>query len=78
MLGRFGPTEGVAKQAYQQYVREGASSGRRPELVGGELIRSRGGWAEVVAMRQRGERVFTDERALGSREFVEGLVSHDS
>ncbi len=74
VLWRFGPTERAAKAAYRQYVREGVAQGRRPELVGGGLIRSRGGWAEVVAMRQRGEREFTDERVLGSGEFVEGLV----
>ena len=74
VLGRFGATERVAKAAYRQYVCEGVAQGHRPELVGGGLIRSRGGWAEVVAMRQRGERTFTDERVLGSGEFVEGLV----
>ena len=74
VLAWFGPTERRAKRAYQQYLREGVSQGRRPELVGGGLLRSQGGWAEVLARRQRGERAFTDERVLGSGEFVEALV----
>jgi putative transposase len=33
---------------YLQYVRKGVEQGRRPELVGGGLIRSLGGWSEVL------------------------------
>ena len=73
-MGRFGPTERVAKATYRQYLRKEVGQACRPELVGGGLIRPRGDWAEVVALHQRGEREFTDERVLGSGEFVEGLV----
>lgn len=74
VLARFGASERTAKRAYQQYMQDGVAQGRRPELVGGGLVRSRGGWAAVVAQRQRGDRAFTDERVLGSGEFVERLV----
>jgi REP element-mobilizing transposase RayT len=74
VLAWFGPSERTAKRAYHQYLREGVSQGQRPELVGGGLLRSQGGWAEVLAQRQRGERAFTDERVLGSGAFVETLV----
>jgi putative transposase len=48
--------------------------GRRPELVGGGLIRSLGGWSAVKGMRRSGMRERSDERILGSGEFVEDLV----
>jgi hypothetical protein len=46
-------------------VREGIEKGRRPELVGGGLIRSLGGWSEVLSLRRRGEKTASDERILG-------------
>ena len=75
VLAWFGHRERPACQAYRAYLREGLSQGRRPDLVGGGLIRSLGGWAEVRAIRQRGERVRTDERILGSGPFVEQLLA---
>jgi hypothetical protein len=71
---RFGKTHAEARRSYRHYIEEGIPQGRRPELVGGGLLRSRGGWAEVVAVRKRGEREFTDERVLGSGEFVATLL----
>ena len=48
---------------------------RRHELVGGGLIRSLGGWAEVLALRGRGEKEVSDQRVLGDGEFVETVLS---
>jgi len=42
----------------------GAGAGRRPELVGGGLVRSMGGWSEVLALRHRGEPSACDPRIL--------------
>jgi hypothetical protein len=39
-------------------------------LVGGGLIRSLGGWSEVKSLRRQGEGRLTDERILGSGDFV--------
>jgi len=44
-------------------------------LVGGGLIRSLGGWSEVLSLRRRGEKTVSDERILGSGEFIEQLLS---
>jgi len=71
ILSWFGKREGAARGAYQKYVQEGISKGRRPELVGGGLIRSQGGWAQVISMRRRGGGEISDERILGDGEFVE-------
>ena len=43
VLRRFGKKVPVARRAYRTYVEKGIAQGRRPELVGGGLIRSAGG-----------------------------------
>jgi hypothetical protein len=75
VLGYFGRRKKRAVVAYENYVREGMEKGRRPELVGGGLIRSMGGWSEVLSLRRRGEKRASDERILGSGEFIEQLFS---
>jgi len=74
VLKWFGKTEGQAKDAYRNYVKKAIGEGRRPELVGGGLIRSLGGWSAVKAMRRSGERELSDDRILGSGEFVERII----
>jgi putative transposase len=63
VLGYFGGGR-KAVLKYEQFVREGISQGRRPELVGGGLIRSLGGWSQVLSLRRKGIRVASDERIL--------------
>lgn len=77
VLSWFGRHENDALAAYRRFVREGVTQGRRPELVGGGLIRSLGGWAEVQAARSRGDRVSADPRILGAGTFVERLLNRD-
>jgi len=55
-------------------MEEGKDLGRRPELVGGGLIRSLGGWSKVISLRQGGEKQEYDSRVLGSGEFVQALL----
>ena len=74
VLKWFGKTQGEAKKAYRSYVIKGIKQGRRPELVGGGLIRSLGGWSAVKAMRRTGDRELSDDRILGSGEFVERII----
>ncbi len=74
VLNWFGQKQGEAKKAYRNYVKKGIDQGRRPELVGGGLIRSLGGWSAVKAMRRSGDRELSDDRILGSGEFVEQMI----
>ena len=39
------------------------------------MIRSLGGWSQVLSMRRKGIRVASDDRILGSDDFVERLIS---
>ncbi len=59
-----------ARQAYRTYVEKGIAQGRRPELVGGGLIRSAGGWSVVKAMRRAQDHMKSDERILGDGDFT--------
>ena len=74
VLKWFGRKEGKARGEYRNYVKKGIDQGRRPELVGGGLIRSLGGWSAVKALRRSGDRELSDERILGSGEFVERVI----
>ena len=76
VLEFFGRGLQRARQKYSQYVSEGAEQGRRPELVGGGLIRSMGGWEAVKKLRLKGQdRVKGDVRILGEGEFVEQVLA---
>ena len=74
VLSWFGKTAGRAKRAYRQYMEDGLQQGRRPELVGGGLVRSRGGWSEVIALRRQGQPEIADARILGGDDFVASLL----
>lgn len=74
VLRYFGHTEREAKTEYVSYVSEGVGEERRPELVGGGLLRSVGGWKGLKELRDSGERVKADERILGGSEFVERVL----
>ncbi len=74
ILSSFGTRRARAVESYEDFVREGIAKGRRPELVGGGLVRSLGGWAQVLSSRRRGVEAASDQRVLGSGEFVEGLL----
>ena len=76
VLGYFGRTIREARKEYLSYLREGVAKGRRPELVGGGLIRSLGGWEAVKKLRLRGQdRIKGDERILGESDFVMEILT---
>ncbi|MBN2107856.1 MAG: transposase [Deltaproteobacteria bacterium] len=76
VLELFGKRVQRAREQYEQYVAEGVEQGRKPELVGGGLIRSMGGWEAVKKLRLKGQdRVKGDVRILGEGEFVEQVLA---
>jgi REP element-mobilizing transposase RayT len=74
VLSWFGKKVGQARRTYHRYVSEGIKQGRRPELVGGGLMRSLGGWSAVQSLHRSGHEVLTDERILGTDDFVERML----
>ena len=53
---------------------DGIAMGKREDLLGGGLIRSAGGWSEVLGLRRKKEWMAADSRILGSGEFVESML----
>ena len=74
VLNWFGSGQREARRNYRQFIKQGVNHGRRPELVGGGLIRSAGGWSAVKALRKSDMQAASDERILGSSEFVEQVI----
>ena len=70
VLAHFADKVSVARKKYSVYVKEGIGKGRRPELIGGGLIRSLGGWSKIKDLRKVDLRVKGDERILGDSDFV--------
>jgi putative transposase len=75
VLKIFGTKVSAARRSYRAFVQKGIAAGRRPELMGGGLIRSLGGWQHVKALRKAEIRFKGDERILGDSEFVEQVLS---
>ncbi|MGD9413179.1 MAG: transposase [Desulfobacterales bacterium] len=74
VLKFFDDRKSEARKAYQQFVKEGVSQGRRPDLTGGGLLRSVGGWRALSELRDEAVRVKGDERILGDTDFVESVL----
>jgi putative transposase len=75
ILGQFGKTVSAARRRYSEFVKQGVDVGRRPDLIGGGLLRSQGGWEGVKSLREAGTYQKGDERILGDRDFVTQVLS---
>lgn len=76
VLKQFGGTIETARLSYRAYVKKGIAKGRRPELNGGGLVRSAGGWSAVKMLRKSGLFQKADQRILGDGDFVERVLKH--
>jgi len=74
VLGFLGSKGKKAVGAYREFVEAGMGLGQRPELTGGGLIRSLGGWSKVMSLRKKGESETFDERILGGGDFVQAIL----
>ena len=70
VLSFFAKRKGTAGKRYLEYVSIGIAKGSRPDLVGGGLIRSLGGWTEVKNLQKGDLRQKGDERILGDSDYV--------
>ena len=75
VLRLFGNKVSSARKAYGVYAEKGIAQGRRPDLVGGGLIRSAGGWTAVKALRKTQDHMKSDERILGDGDFVKAVLN---
>jgi hypothetical protein len=70
VLVLFAQRLGQARRAYRAFVLDGWTQGHRNDLTGGGLRRSRAGWEMCQRVGRGRERWASDERILGSSEFV--------
>ena len=75
VLALFGASPRVARRAYHAFVLAGLASDAQPDLDGGGLRRSAGGWENLTHLRAGRERWRFDERVLGSSAFVERVIA---
>jgi REP element-mobilizing transposase RayT/predicted HTH domain antitoxin len=75
VLSWFGKKEKEARRSYRKYLEEGMTQGSRPELVGGGMVRSYGGWSAVLPLRKSEDKITGDQRILGTGDFVERVLS---
>jgi len=78
VLLHFGDTLKVARRRYRQFVKQGVEQGTRPDLQGGGLVRSAGGDKRTLLRRKREERELSDERILGSGDFVGKILAESN
>jgi REP element-mobilizing transposase RayT len=74
VLSLFGRHRSKARSAYRSFVEKGVAAGRRPELTGGGLIRSVGGWSALKSLGKARRHLKGDERILGDSDFVEAVL----
>jgi hypothetical protein len=72
---QFGNKLSEARHNYREFVRKRNELGNRPELVGGGLLRSSGGWGVLKAMSKARIHLIGDERILGESDFVKKVLS---
>ena len=58
--------------AYLEFLHKGFAQGHRPDLIGGGLVRSHGGWGEVKKAQSL---MKGDERILGDTSFVMSILT---
>ena len=74
VLNLFGKRVWAARRAYHAFIEKGIAHGNRPELVGGGLIRSMGGWKAIKSLRNSQIHLKGDERILGDSDFVKSVL----
>lgn len=74
VLKLFDKKRSTARRRYKIFVRKGIRDGKRPELTGGGLIRSSGGWSVIKSLRRANIHFKSDERVLGDSDFVERVL----
>jgi REP element-mobilizing transposase RayT len=74
VLSMFAKARRDARRRYKAFVSKGLLAGRRPELTGGGLIRSSGGWHALKELRRMGVHFKSDERLLGDSDFVDTVL----
>ena len=74
VLGLFGKRISSARKHYRGFIERGIAKGKRPDLIGGGVIRSAGGWTAFKAKSMQRVHLKGDERILGDSDFVKTVL----
>ena len=74
VLEQFSNKKKIAIKEYNKFIGEEIGAGYNREFSGGGLIRSSGGWSNVLSMRTKKEKAEYDERILGGGDFVNSIL----
>ncbi len=77
VLERFSCQKAAARRKYRAYIMAGLAEPEQEDLGGGGLIRSYGGWQNVLDQREAHGSKIGDERILGDSDFVERMLKED-
>lgn len=75
ILALFRTNGHSTRRVYRAFIKKGAGVTPPPELTGGGMIRSAGGWSRVKALRRENAVQSSDERILGDGAFVERMLA---
>jgi putative transposase len=75
VLKLFADHKSTAQRRYKNYLAKGIAMGKRPDLIGGGLVRSSGGWSAIKAFRKAKVHLKSDERILGDSDFVDEVLN---
>jgi len=78
VLVHFGKQYDEARQNYYRFVAKGIDRGKRPELTGGGIIRSMGGWTKYLSEKKMQKHLKGDERILGDSDFVQSVLQNQN
>lgn len=70
----FGKNKKEATKKYREFIAEGVGKAVQIDFSGGGLLRSAGGWSELMGTRRKKEYWRGDERILGDSDFVDKVL----
>ncbi|MBA2123989.1 hypothetical protein B9J78_03530 [bacterium Unc6] len=70
----FGKNKKEAVKKYREFIADGIGKIAAIDFSGGGLLRSAGGWSELINMRRKKEYWRGDERILGDSDFVNKVL----
>jgi len=77
VLRLFGQQRKPAMNRYRDFIKASVKNSVNPDLSGGGLVRSYGGWDSVKELRKEHEIRIGDERILGDSDFVQAVLKKD-
>ncbi len=76
VLKYFGDRVGQARVGYRKFMEDGIKQGRRPDLTGGRLTRSRGRIGSMLNAQEQDFEELNDPRILGRGNFVREVLQN--